>query len=588
VTNPSIPEPPNIPPTVDNALARDAPLTGLDAARAFLQRLSWPIYLARANKKPHWRGYKPSATTDLAELAHRWKQFPHANPMALIQPPYVVLDVDPRNGGLPSVNALVHQHGPLPPTCCVWTRDSGYHAYYRAPEGVMLPPMKTVLAPGVELLGPGHQITIPGFQHAGGHINTWDEFLHPGTMPCAELPLWILRLREATQTTALPSTRPPTPAPQDPSPYGESLAHTDKTPTFFSSPLQPKATPPSAPTSKTSPRSQGPKSHHNPGGGQDSLPHAPLVLGRLTATQIADVLADPALVPTCLAYLAKVHGRQPPVLGKSFLAWFREEQHASAVFMPPSAEHPNVLYYDFGAIDEHGIPERGQTLPAVLYRLVNGVWPGTLPKTTYLMWAARLVVESGAVKAVGSHFPALPKDAPPAVVRVYRGAEVLERARSILVRAPDEDPDDIPYTESFCARWVGISERAAHDGLMWLWSRGYVLFRRWRKKLAFFVRGTKRLIARLRHAPIATSQQEAIRVNEQAQAAVALEAAPRRRPGQREDPGCAHGEQLCEHCAQARLEAKRAQEGIWHDPSDPYGRQRTHARSPAEEMHYAP
>jgi len=499
-------------PPGEEALALAPPLTGLDAARAFLQRLSWPIYHAvHGSKKPHWKRYKSLATTEATQLTRWWQQCPHANPMTLIQPPYAILDIDPRNGGRDSLDTLESHHTRLPPTWSVWTRDHGYHLYFHLPPSVTLPPPCTHLAPGVELLGPTHPLTIPGFQHHDGQINTWDEFCNPDTMPCSPIPLWLLHLVNSHPTH--------TPTPHGPSSHGESLTQ-DHTP-FFSSAQTPEATQTPDPTPMTPPRSHGLQPDQATGGGQDSLLHAPRALQALTAGQLVDLLRDPAMVPTYLAYLAGLLGRQPPVLGESFLAWFREEQHASAVFMPPTAEHPNVLYYDFGAVDEHGIVEKAQTLPAVLYHIINGAWPSTMPKPSFLMWGARLVVESGAVQAADAYFPPLPADAPPEVLRAYAGAQSLARARSILARAPGEDPTDMPYAESFCAHWVGISQRAAHEALMWIISRGFFLFRRFRKQLAFFVQGTTRLMARLRHAPIATSQHDAIHMNEQAQHALA-------------------------------------------------------------------
>ena len=219
-TDTALPAP--APTAFGDALILTRPLTGLDAARAFLQHLNWPIYPADQRKKPHWEDYKRLATTTLAPLIRAWRKWPHANPMAIIPPGYAVIDIDPRNGGLDNLRNLELHYSPLPATLEDNTSEGGFHLPFKLPPGVCIPP-HTEIAPGVEVLGDRHPLTIPGFVHANGHTNTWNEFMNPSTMAMATLPQWVLNLLATS------------PRPKDPSPYGESLPHAEKARTFSSS-----------------------------------------------------------------------------------------------------------------------------------------------------------------------------------------------------------------------------------------------------------------------------------------------------------------------------------------------------------------
>jgi hypothetical protein len=55
---------------------------------------------------------------------------------------------------------------------------------------------------------------------------------------------------------------------------------------------------------------------------------------------------------------------------------------------------------------------------------------------------------------------------------------------------------------------------------MWVVSKGFLLVKRLVERLAYYVHGTKRLITKLLHAPIATKQASAIKSNREAQEAL--------------------------------------------------------------------
>jgi len=512
----------------------------LEAALA-QARLGFRIYHARpGTKRPQWTGYKERATTDEATLTAWWTRYPHANPMALIPPGVAIVDVDPRHGGHDGLRTLEMQHSALPGTWTVETRHGGTHRYYLLPDNAQLA-QSTHLAAGVEVLGPQCPLTIPGFVHDDGHVNRWEEFCNPATMHCTPIPLWLLDLT-GPRTAPKPTRSRPT---------------TVQTP-------PPTTAEPATPLSQGS----GKTAAHSAGGGTEVLAPCAVPPEKLTGRAVADLLREHA--PLCIGYLAGLLDRPAPQLGESFLAWFRAEGKPSAAFLRPTATHPHVLYFDHGDRNEADQPRKGQTLPSVYYRVINGAWPGTLKPATYLAWSVRLLLDSGVLQVPDGHFPPLPGDAPPEAAQAYRGFQTLWRVHALL---PAEH-DDQPYSESFCAAWIHVSARTAHRALMWLLSRGYLLVHRCKERLYYFLKGTKRLIARLGAGRIATNQQDAVVLNTAAQTAVQSEPVVPRRPGQRDAtdqpqvcPACdkdgfAPVGEGCEWCVlllplQARLEAKK-------------------------------
>jgi len=96
----------------------------------------------------------------------------------------VVLDVDPRNGGLQSISERrLH----LPPTPCVKTGGGGFHYYFRESS----PPKKSVLLSGVELQGEGSIVVAPPSRHKSGRRYEWAENLGLDETQMADLPNWV-------------------------------------------------------------------------------------------------------------------------------------------------------------------------------------------------------------------------------------------------------------------------------------------------------------------------------------------------------------------------------------------------------------
>jgi hypothetical protein len=256
-------------------------------------------------------------------------------------------------------------------------------------------------------------------------------------------------------------------------------------------------------------------------------------VAKLSAADIEGLYRDPGVIQGVVDYLADIQQQPRVAPGKSFRAWFREETHPSAAILPPRKGYTHFVYYDHNECDQHGRKVKAKSLPEVYFRILNNYWPDTLPNSTYLMWAVRLLVDSGVLPSTAAHLQPLPETAPPVAHRAYAGLQLLAQVRALLARPADDLDEDMPYSERFCATWTQLSARASHIGVMWLLSKGYMLFTRLKNGLAFYVHGTKRLIQRLLSAPLATNQRDAIATNQAAYEAVQAEPAPMRRPGQR-------------------------------------------------------
>jgi putative DNA primase/helicase len=154
-------------------------------------RLGWPVLPLRPRSKvPLTRhGYK-DATTDERTILSWWTRWPNANVGVATGAAsgVVVLDVDPRHGGLESLQELLDRHGPMPQTPIAETGGGGLHYYFAARGGVR----SRQLAPGLELKGDGGYIVVPPSLHPSGKPYRWLRGFSPKDLRLAELPEWIL------------------------------------------------------------------------------------------------------------------------------------------------------------------------------------------------------------------------------------------------------------------------------------------------------------------------------------------------------------------------------------------------------------
>jgi hypothetical protein len=129
-----------------------------------------------------------------------WEHAPESN-VGLRPPPGVlVVDPDPRNGGLVSLATLEAAGKSLPETLTVRTGrgDGGIHAYYRVPLELVSWPKEIFPESGVDLKGPGGYLVAP----PSVHPDTGLPYVWHDLRPMVDAPAWLVALgRERSAPT---------------------------------------------------------------------------------------------------------------------------------------------------------------------------------------------------------------------------------------------------------------------------------------------------------------------------------------------------------------------------------------------------
>ena len=157
------------------------------AARGF------PVFPLQPRSKEPYKGSRGflDATTDPSVIREWWRVAPESN--VGLRPPATVLvvDVDPRNGGLDRLAALEAAGKSLPNTATVRTGGGGLHAYYDVPPGLSWP---KEVARGVDLKSATGYLVAPPSVHESGQAYAWND-----ASPIVPAPAWLVALGRERQ-----------------------------------------------------------------------------------------------------------------------------------------------------------------------------------------------------------------------------------------------------------------------------------------------------------------------------------------------------------------------------------------------------
>lgn len=146
-----------------------------------------------------------SATIDGDKIRNWWKQFPDANIAVFLEPSKLcAIDIDPRNGGLDTIDQLEAKHGKLESDLLQFTGGGGEHRVFQLPAHGTLP---GTLGPGVDVKLNGYIMLEPS-NHVSGKQYVWEASSDPrdGIM-ASPLPDWLRDL--AAQRVSAPPVSGP-------------------------------------------------------------------------------------------------------------------------------------------------------------------------------------------------------------------------------------------------------------------------------------------------------------------------------------------------------------------------------------------
>lgn len=143
----------------------------------------------QGGKHPDWgKDWQQRGITSRIEAGDVWRERPHANIGILTGPAsgFWVLDIDPKNGGITSLDDLEREHGALPLTYTVRTGSGGVHLYFAMPQDFVPGGSPGRLPAGIDVRGLGGQVVAPPSVSAVGPYSMYSD------RPIVEAPEWLL------------------------------------------------------------------------------------------------------------------------------------------------------------------------------------------------------------------------------------------------------------------------------------------------------------------------------------------------------------------------------------------------------------
>jgi hypothetical protein len=145
------------------------------------------------------------ATTDEIQIAKWWAMWPQAN-IAIVTGAVsgvIVLDVDPKNGGIDTLKGLIDKHGFVNERSVVKTGSGGFHYFFKHPGGRIgntqgSKTKASYLGFGLDLRGDGGYVVASGSLHESGKRYEWSVDLPQWP----EMPAWLRSMIDKHQTQA--------------------------------------------------------------------------------------------------------------------------------------------------------------------------------------------------------------------------------------------------------------------------------------------------------------------------------------------------------------------------------------------------
>jgi hypothetical protein len=114
----------------------------------------------------------------------------------------VVIDIDPRHGGIENIQRLQDEFGAFPACPTVQTGGGGVHFYFRS--ATRIGSSAGQIAPGIDVKGDGGGVVAPPSVHFSGKPYTW---IRPLTSEFPPLPEWLeLRARQSRRVSEFSAT----------------------------------------------------------------------------------------------------------------------------------------------------------------------------------------------------------------------------------------------------------------------------------------------------------------------------------------------------------------------------------------------
>src|SRR5258708_4505776 len=150
-----------------------------------LAKLGFPVFPLGPNAKvPAITNWQELATTNPESIRKCWTEDPKRN-IGIPTDGYVVIDVDPRNGGDATFSELM-LFEEFPKTARAKTRGGGDHVIYALPKGVRVKGGTHLLGPGVDIKSAGGLIVAPGSEIDGKRYRWIDD------RQVAPAPQWLI------------------------------------------------------------------------------------------------------------------------------------------------------------------------------------------------------------------------------------------------------------------------------------------------------------------------------------------------------------------------------------------------------------